>query len=194
MLWEIVLSLCSLCLFNLTSSFQAIVSCPNVGERETCAHPFLWQHWPISQRAEPVLLSSCGGVKCQSRLETVGLFVDKGWKHQDSLMSRGQTLVCSGDWLRESLLRQSCRAKESMKSGHSSWRNPKGTGAGCPLRPKVEPEGKRRPAWLNRELCLELSRKKEKIMTFGRRGRPLRKTTSLMWGYARGVLKGPKPS
>lgn len=40
-LWEIVLSLCSLCLFNLTSSFQATVSCPNVDERKTRAHPFL---------------------------------------------------------------------------------------------------------------------------------------------------------
>lgn len=41
--WEIVLSLCELFFFffNLTSSFQAIDSWPDMDERKAHAHPFL---------------------------------------------------------------------------------------------------------------------------------------------------------
>ena len=38
----------------------------------------------------------------------------------------------------------------------------------------------RPPAWLNRELCLEPRRNPRRIMSFGRRGRPLRRTTGIL--------------
>lgn len=39
--------------------------------------------------------------------------------------SRGNTLACLGDWLRESLGKKSCRTKESRKAAYSAGRNTK---------------------------------------------------------------------
>lgn len=50
---------------------------------------------------------------------------------------------------------------------------------------------RRTPAWLNREVELR-ERKKGEFMTFGRRGRQLRRTTRTSWGYAGKKLEGPK--
>lgn len=94
-------------------------------------------------------------------------------------MSRGQTLVCLGDWLRESLVRQSCWEKSPGSLDILQEGNPKGTGAGCPHRPKVDPEGKKTSLTEQRALS-GTQEKKEKIMTSGRRGRPLRRTTRLL--------------
>jgi len=38
----------------------------------------------------------------------------------------------------------------------------------------------RKPAWLNRELWLELAGKKHEFMTFGRKGRQLGRTTKML--------------
>ncbi|KAF1425232.1 hypothetical protein FQV24_0000448, partial [Spheniscus mendiculus] len=46
-----------------------------------------------------------------------------------------------------------------------------------PICQKMRQQG--RPAWMNRELWLELRRKKREFMTFGRRGRQLRRTTRM---------------
>lgn len=37
--------------------------------------------------------------------------------------SRGKTLACLGDWLRESLWKKACRTKESRKAAYSTGRN-----------------------------------------------------------------------
>lgn len=68
--------------------------------------------------------------------------------------------------------------------------NHNGAGAGCPHVAKDEPVGKN--DLVEQRIWVELSKKTQEFMAFGRRGRELRSTLRILWGFSGGKLEGPK--